>query len=185
MFGINIADFNGDGNEDVFLAQNFFASQRETPRMDGGRGLLLIGDGKGDLKSMPGQESGIEIYGEQRGSAVSDFDRDGRTDLAVTQNGSYTRLFRNKSAKPGLRVSLQGPKTNPTGVGATVRLSFAGGKLGPARPITSGSGYWSQDSPVVVLGTPYKPVAVQVTWPDGTKTSTPVPNDAKQVICKK
>ena len=24
-FGVNVADFNGDGHEDVFMAQNFFA----------------------------------------------------------------------------------------------------------------------------------------------------------------
>lgn len=185
VFGINIADFNGDGNEDVFVAQNFFASQRETPRSDGGRGLVMLGDGKGGLRTMAGTESGVMVYGEQRGSAVSDFDRDGRVDLAVTQNGSFARLFRNKTAKVGLRVSLQGAKANPTAVGATVRIRFADGRLGPVRPITAGSGYWSQDSPTVVLGTPAKAVAVEVRWPDGSKSTTEIPDGAKQAICRK
>jgi hypothetical protein len=48
VFGLNVADFNNDGKEDVFVAQNFFAAQRETPRSDGGRGLLMMGDGRGD-----------------------------------------------------------------------------------------------------------------------------------------
>ena len=50
VFGVNVADFNGDGNEDIFLAQNFFSSQRETPRSDGGRSALLVGNGKGSFK---------------------------------------------------------------------------------------------------------------------------------------
>jgi hypothetical protein len=35
-FGVNIADVDGDGNEDLFLTQNFFAAQVETPRIDAG-----------------------------------------------------------------------------------------------------------------------------------------------------
>ena len=181
VFGINIADFDGDGNEDVFTAQNFFASQAETPRSDGGRGLLMLGDGKGGLRSLSGGASGIKVYGEQRGSAVADFDHDGRADLAVTQNGSHTRTFRNRLAKPGLRVRLKGSPANPTAVGARVRLRFTDDTLGPVRPITAGSGYWSQDSAVVVLGTP-KPVRqIDVTWPDGSKSSQPVPIGASEV----
>ncbi len=48
-FGVTVADFDGDGNDDIFLAQNFFSAQPETMRSDAGRGLLLLGDGKGGL----------------------------------------------------------------------------------------------------------------------------------------
>ena len=174
LFGINVADFDGDGNEDVFLAQNFFASQRETPRSDGGRSLLLRGDGKGRLTPVSAEESGLIVYGEQRGSAVSDYNRDGRPDLVVTQNGSFTRLFENKNGKRGLRVRLHGDKANPTGVGAVLRLRFGSDELGPARLVTAGSGYWSQDSAVKVLATPKPATHVEVLWPDGTKQSQKV-----------
>src|SRR5205085_10820207 len=46
-FGVNVADFDGDGNEDLFLSQNFFALQPQLARCDAGRGLLLKGNGKG------------------------------------------------------------------------------------------------------------------------------------------
>ena len=49
---------------------------------------------------MPGQESGVVVYGEQRGAAAGDLDGDGRPDLVVTQNGSTTRLFRNIGVRP-------------------------------------------------------------------------------------
>jgi hypothetical protein len=123
-FGICVADFDGDGDEDIFLAQNFFAFRVEEARLDAGRGLLLRGDGKGGFEPMPGQTSGIKAYGEQRGAAVADFDHDGRVDLAVTQNGAATKLFRNTHARPGLRVRLVGASGNPDGVGAMLRLKF-------------------------------------------------------------
>ena len=71
-FGISVGDFDGDGNEDIFLAQNFFAFDGDTGRCDAGRGLWLAGDGKGDFRAIPGQRSGIKIHGEQRGCALSD-----------------------------------------------------------------------------------------------------------------
>jgi hypothetical protein len=181
VFGVNVADFDGDGNEDVFVAQNFFASQIETPRSDGGRGLLMLGDGQGGLKPMPGHESGLIIYGEQRGSAVGDFDADGRPDLVVSQNGTLTRLFRNALAKPGLRVHLDAGEGNPSGVGAVVQLKFEGDKLGPARAVTAGSGYWSQDSATLILAMPTRPTHIEVRWPGGKTTSTQLPKNASEI----
>src|SRR5205823_6677161 len=71
-FGISVADFDGDGNEDIFLSQNFFATDGDNARCDAGRGLWLRGNGKGEFHAVPGQESGLAIYGEQRGCAVAD-----------------------------------------------------------------------------------------------------------------
>ena len=130
---------------------------------------------------MPGHKSGLTIYGEQRGSAVGDFDTDGRPDLVVTQNGTQTRLFRNALAKPGLRVSLNAGKSNPTGVGAVARLKFEGDKLGPARGVTAGSGYWSQDSATLILATPSQPTHVEVRWPGGKTTSTQLPQNPSKI----
>ena len=155
-FGLCMADFDGDGYEDVFLSQNFFGTRSETSRYDAGRGLLLRGDGHGGFAAVTGQQSGITIYGEQRGAAAADYDRDGRLDLVVTQVGAETKLYHNESARPGLRVRLAGPTGNPDGVGAVIR-SKVGDEFGPAREIHCGSGYWSQDSAVQVMtghGTP-------------------------------
>jgi hypothetical protein len=179
-FSVNVGDFDGDGNEDVFLSQNFFANQPEVPRYDAGRGILLRGDGTGQLKAVPGHQSGIKVYGEQRGAATADFDQDGRLDLVVTQNGAATRLFRNVTAKPGLRVRLHGPAGNPDGIGAQVRLSF-GERFGPTREIHAGSGYWSQDSSAIVFGLSGAPTKIWVRWPGGKVTEAAIPANAKEI----
>lgn len=179
-FGISVADFDGDGFEDAFLAQNFFANRPEEPRLDAGRGLLLRGNGAGEFQPMPGLESGIVIHGEQRGSAVADFDEDGRADLVVAQHGTGTRLLRNVSANPGVRVRLKGPSANPDAHGASVWW-VNGSQRGPAREIRGGGGYWSQDSPLMVLSQPSKGSALVVRWPGGLTTTNQIPSGASAV----
>ena len=180
-FAVVTADFDGDGNEDIFLSQNFFAVDPETSRYDAGRGLWLRGDGHGELSPVPGNESGIMIYGEQRGAAAADFDGDGRVDLVVTQNGAETRLFKNLRAKPGLRVRLKGPPGNPRGIGVQLRLKH-GDKFGPVREIHAGSGYWSEDSPVQVLGNTATPVQLWLRWPGGKSFTVDVPAAANEIV---
>jgi hypothetical protein len=175
-FGISVGDFDGDGNEDVFLAQNFFATMHDASRYDAGRGLWLKGDGTGNFTPVSGQESGVTVYGEQRGCALADYDHDGRVDLVVTQNGTATKLYRNVGAKPGYRLRLKGSEANPTAIGAAMRLSF-GEKSGPVRELHAGSGYWSQDSAVQVLGARETPTRIWVRWPGGkTVTKDLAPN---------
>lgn len=181
-FGVCVADWDGDGREDLFLSQNLHATQPDFNRLDAGRSLVLVGDGRGGFKAMPGQDSGVVLYGEQRGCAVADFDGDGRVDLVVTQNGAPTALFRNVGARPGLRVRLAGPPGNPEGVGAVVRLEMADGPAGPARAVMAGSGHGSQNGATLVLHAGERQAqVVEVRWPGGQVSKTPVPAGAREV----
>jgi hypothetical protein len=175
-----VGDFNGDGAEDIFLSQNFFATHSKLPRCDAGRGLWLQGDGRGGFRAMPGRESGVTVYGEQRGAALADYDADGRVDLVVTQNGNATKLYHNVGGRPGLRVRLLGPPANPTAVGAVLRLG-TGDRFGAAREIRAGAGYWSQDGAVQVLGGKPPPGRLLVRWPGGRQTRSEIPPNAREV----
>jgi hypothetical protein len=175
-----VGDFDGDGHEDVFLAQNFFAVRPNDSRLDAGRGLCLLGDGSGGFRPLSGAASGVVIYGEQRACAVADFDHDGRLDLCVTQHGEETRLFRNAGARPGVRLRLVGPPANPAAIGAQVRLRL-GARWGPARELHAGNGHGSQDSLTLILAAPEAPSAVWVRWPGGGITTTDLPSDTRSV----
>jgi hypothetical protein len=179
-FAVCAADFDGDGAEDLFLSQNFFASLPDTPRCDAGLGLVLRGDGRGGFRALPAAESGVSVPGEQRGAAVCDYDGDGRVDLAVSQNAAATKLYRNTAGQPGLRVRLLGPKDNPRAVGARVRVVSDGTK-GPAREVRAGSGYWSQDSAVLVFAAPPAGAKLEVKWPGGRETISDLPASARGV----
>ena len=179
-FAVCAADFDGDGRDDLFLSQNFFAVHPDTARLDAGRSLLLRGDGQGGFTSVRGQESGLLVYGEQRGAAACDYDSDGRVDLVVSQNGAESKLYHNTGAKPGLRVRLAGPPGNPNGIGAVLRAG-SGGKLGPAREIHAGSGYWSQDSAVQVVCGSAPLEKIEIRWPGGRVTSSAVPAGAREL----
>jgi hypothetical protein len=166
VFGIVAADFDGDGWQDLFLSQNFFALRPELARMDAGRGLLLRGEKGGKLQPVASADSGIEIYGDQRGAAAADFNEDGRVDLVVAQNGSATRLFQNSGGLPGVRLRVLGPPGNPFGFGATIQARAQDGPQ-TLYEIHGGTGYWSQDSALLVLPPAASPRTFLLRWPGG------------------
>ena len=99
VFGIAAADFDGDGHLDLALAQNFFGTRPDEFRMDSGRGLVLRGDGKGGFTALSAQESGVEVYGEQRAALSADFNNDQKPDLLILEHAGRARLFENQTAR--------------------------------------------------------------------------------------
>jgi hypothetical protein len=176
-FGICVADIDNDGAEDLFLAQNFFDVNEQTSRYDAGRGLWLKGDGHGNFKALTAQESGIAVYGQQRGAALCDFNGDGKIDLAVAQNSAQTKLYQNTTPKRGIRVRLP----NSSAIGAVMQLVYEDG-FGPARELHAGSGYLSQDSVVQVLGLNRFPKALRVRWPGGGESNVPITSSAREIV---
>jgi len=108
-FGICVADVDGDGAEDLFLSQNFFAvASAETARADAGaRACWLKGDGHGGLaaRAGPDQPALAGLPAKDAAGAVADYDGDGRVDSRpLAQNANATRLYHKRwRATPGWR----------------------------------------------------------------------------------
>ena len=142
------------------------------------------GDGSGGFRALPGRESGVAAYGDQRGAAAADVDGDGRLDFVLGVNGGAARLFRGTGTPPGLRVRIAGPDRNRYGIGAVLRVVYAdgpSGRSGPAREVRAGSGTGSHDDPVQLLGLSGAPAAIEVRWPGGVLERYPVPPGAAEV----
>jgi hypothetical protein len=157
--GAAVADFDGDGNEDVFLSQNYFALRVEDYRMDAGEGLLMLGDGRGGFLTVFGHRSGIQVYGEQRGCAVGDLNNDGRPDLLITQSKGRPKLYFNALGQAGLRVRAD--------QGTVLRPVYDDGSKGPARLVSGGTGRYSRNSRTQLLGAAKRIRSLEVTWSTG------------------
>lgn len=121
---IALADVESDGFEDLFFGQNFFGTASDITRDDAWQGVF---------RPVDAAAAGIRVDGEQRASAVADFDHDGRLDLLVAQNDGPLWLFQNRQARPGLRVTLSGGTGNPYGISAVMRVVYEDGGAGPGR----------------------------------------------------
>ena len=79
---------------------------------------------------------------------------------------------------PTLRyVGLAG---NPTGIGTQLRLRY-GPRAGPVREIQAGSGYWSQNGGVQVLGRAAEPTALWIRWPGGQEQTVPLTRGQREI----
>ncbi|MGF1669019.1 MAG: ASPIC/UnbV domain-containing protein, partial [Balneolaceae bacterium] len=123
--------------------------------------------------------SGIKTYGEQRGTAFTDLNNNGKKDFALSQIGEETKLYLNQTGKPGIQIRLKGPGGNPAGIGSSVRLEYEDGKKGPKRYIQAGSSNNSQNSRTHILGFDKHPVSIEVNWFDGTLQQVSILNNKK------
>ncbi len=152
-WGANFADFDHDGDLDLFVS-NGDLNPNCVPMAN-----FLFENENGHFKEV-GYKIGLNDYGIGRGSVTLDFDNDGDMDILVvnqvpTMNypvESYTRLFRNDGPKGNwLKVSLQSEESISNGIGARVEAYTSGNKM--IREIDGGAeSYISQNSPIAHFG---------------------------------
>jgi hypothetical protein len=175
-WGIHLADFDNDGWKDVFAAashvndrieafeENRYQLSNAVFRNDKGRFTSASEDAGSDF----------QMAAPHRGSAVADFDNDGKLDVIVTSLGRGPELWHNESASEGhwLSVQLTGTRDNRDGIGARVRVTDQ------VVSVTTASGYASSSPPVAHfgLGGSAGPVSVEVMWPNGARQSVAVPS---------
>ncbi|MCH1420288.1 MAG: VCBS repeat-containing protein, partial [Akkermansiaceae bacterium] len=182
VFGMAVSDFDGDGNLDVFLAQNSYAPQVETGRMDGGTGVLLKGLGNSRFKSIRADRSGIIASGDAKGVALADVNRDRWPDLLVANNDAAMQVFESVPP-PGARSLTIKLKALPgLAIGALVKVTLESGKT-LIREISAGGSYLSQSSssPQFTIPVGESAKSISVRWSDGETTSAQVINDTMSI----
>lgn len=119
-------DFDNGGSLDIFIANG------DAHYLVGWESLLL--ENRGDGTFADAAKKGGAYFTTKvraRGSAVTDYDNDGRVDIVVTTMGDRPFLLHNrdKSGNHWLTLDLTGTKSNRDGFGAKVKITTGGKTL--------------------------------------------------------
>ena len=101
VYGIAVHDLNGDGNDDIFLGGNLYGAKPEVGRYDASHGLLLVGNGKGNFKAVPQNQSGLQIEGEIRD--IVSLTISGNFYLLIARNNNSLRVYKPMLLNPPLQ----------------------------------------------------------------------------------
>lgn len=91
VYGIEVCDANADTNPDIILGGNLFEVKPEVGRYDGTYGLVLLGDGIGNFRSVSERNSGLHVKGQVR-DIVSLTTRKGKI-LAFSRNNDTVKIY--------------------------------------------------------------------------------------------
>ncbi len=171
-WGANFADFDHDGDLDLFVA-NGDLNPNCVPMAD-----FYFENQNGHFQEIA-RAAGLNDYGIGRGSVVFDYDNDGDLDLLVVNQKpvlsypvpSVTHLYRNDAPKGNwLKIRLKGVQAESHGLGC--RIEVVAGGIHMLREIDGGaSSHISQNSTIAHFGLGSATVvdSVLVTWTGGKK----------------
>jgi enediyne biosynthesis protein E4 len=164
-----VADFDNDGWKDIFTTNshvNDRISDFEAVDFKQANALFL-NDGRRrfrDVTPSSGLESAVAAH---RGCGVSDFNGDGRLDVAVLVLGGAAELWKNETVSDTrwLIVKLVGTRSNRDGIGTRVVVG------NQVRTMTTAMGYASSSHAGLHfgLGSATEIDRVEVHWPSGTR----------------
>ncbi len=171
---INVADFNNDGLEDLYLSQNWYSIRPDLGRLDSSASILLLGQGQGSFKAVNSSHSGLIVLGESRNAIIADFNQDGRSDIVATQTLGQSHFYLGQVEKRGIRVVIDTEVGLAKRLGTALHLIYSDGTFSPSRYLHSGDGVLSQCSTEAVLGFNEWPSSIQVLWANGDKQTISV-----------
>jgi enediyne biosynthesis protein E4 len=181
-WGTAFLDYDGDGRQDLIVANGSTFQQEDDPtRLIPMRPLLFWNrderEGFFEVGQVGGEPFTRSFVG--RGLAVGDYDGDGDPDAFILANGGKGILLRNDRANrhSWLKLHLRGTTTNSHGLGARVRAVANGRSY--HREVGAGSSYLSQHAAgelLFGLGDATRIDSLKITWLGGpTQILTDLP----------
>ena len=199
-----IVDLDNDGLKDIFISNGVvkdYTNQdfRKDLRARNARGEAMTLDAVLDL--MPSEklnnyfyknngdmsftntieEWGMDDPSFSNGAVYADFDNDGDMDIMVSKANDELGLYRNNSNTNYVQITFKGPKDNPLGIGASVRLKNSRGEQ--YQKLYLARGYQSSVPNVLHFGLGDDPSLeeLEITWPDGKVSSIDNPAGNKRI----
>ncbi|MEW5979523.1 MAG: CRTAC1 family protein [Acidobacteriota bacterium] len=175
-WGTGFFDFNNDGWKDVYVANGHIYPQVDAYGLKISyrqQNKLYLNAGQEKLVNISDQAGpGLTLVQSSRGVAFTDFNNDGRVDIAVVELDASPSLLMNqeRSDNHWLWVRLEGTQSNRFGVGA--RITLKAGSLNQTREIKAGDSYASSNDPRAHfgLGRADRIENLTVRWPSGKIT---------------
>jgi enediyne biosynthesis protein E4 len=172
-WGAGFPDLDNDGRPDIFyVTGNVYPEvERQLPQYPhrGPRIVFRNVDGARFADVSAASGDGAVTPHSSRGAAFGDIDNDGDVDVLVMNMNEPPSLLRNDYSGPNgwIEIQLEGVKTNPQGVGATVLVTT--GDRAQAQPVLSQSSYMSHDEVRLHFGLGSRGAAdrIEVRWPSG------------------
>jgi len=175
-FGLAFADFDNDGNLDLYVANGKVKHGRrdfdlKDPYAE--PNTLLRGWSDGDFEEvLPGGGTVAALVATSRGMAVGDLNNDGSIDIVVINRDGPVHLLRNVIGSRGRWIMFNVlNERSSCSIGAVLRIEVNGRVY--YRTVCPNEGYCSSNDPRVHcgLGDAQKVDRVTVRWPDGVEES--------------
>ncbi len=181
-WGCALADFDGDGWPDAFVANGHIDDNRKdlAPTLSYPEPPLLfrnvaaddrLGAGAGRLFQLSTRDVGPYFVERHvaRGAAFGDLDDDGDIDIVVNHMDGPPALLRNDTPRAGrwIRLELVGTRSNRDAIGALVRVTAGGRTI--VRQRKGGCSMQSTNDPrlLIGLGAVDEVERLVVRWPSG------------------
>ena len=167
----NIADFDNDGWKDIFVSRGDVQSPAMADRAQIDQpNTVFRNNGNGRWTALT-EDAGFSTQPPRRhrGSAIGDFNHDGKLDVVVTALSAPAEIWMNDSpgANHWLELKLEGTKSNRDAIGARIRISVAG--HAQYDHVSTASGYASSSAGPLHfgLGPANKVDEIEIRWPSG------------------
>ncbi len=157
LYGMQIGDYNQDGNLDILAVGNFFSGEVFSGRYDASLGWFLAGNGKGHFNMVDVSKSGFLVNGDAKGLAT-----------ISSENEEFIVVGINNGTLKAHAITINNQikyKAKSQDIAALIRYND-----GKEQKIEFyyGSGYLSQTSRS--LSIPSNATSVLIIHSDGTKT---------------